>query len=163
MNGKQPDQTTQIVYLVRHGEAKSKNEDPDRSLTERGRKDVEQIVSRAVAAGLQIDEIRHSGILRAEQTAQLLAENLNPPSSPIAVSGLDPNDDVRPIASLLRQENRPVMLVGHLPFLSYLVSHMVHGNADQTVPHFETGTLIILSRQGDKWSIMSVMHPDRAG
>ena len=62
------------LYLVQHGEAKSKTEDPQRPLTERGREDVARVAAFAASAGLQVGQIRHSGKRRAEETALYCAQ-----------------------------------------------------------------------------------------
>ena len=54
------------LYLVQHGEAKSKAEDPQRPLTERGREDVARVATFATKAGSQVRQIRHSGKRRLE-------------------------------------------------------------------------------------------------
>ena len=62
------------LYLVQHGEAKSKKEDPQRPLTERGGEDVAQVVAFAAGAGVQVSQIRHSGKRRAEETVLSCAQ-----------------------------------------------------------------------------------------
>ena len=62
------------LYLVQHGEAKSKAEDPQQPLAEQGREDVAQVVAFAAGAGLQVRQIRHSGKRRAEETALSCAQ-----------------------------------------------------------------------------------------
>ena len=81
------------LFLVRHGEATSKEEDPERPLTKVGRSNVVRIADWAASIGIRVDEIRHSGKLRAEQTAEIFSECLNA-APPRVVSGLAPNDDV---------------------------------------------------------------------
>ena len=45
----------------------------------------------AARMGIKVDEIRHSGKRRAEQTATIFAKHLNPSRGVIAVKGLNPN------------------------------------------------------------------------
>jgi len=130
-----------MIYLVQHGEAKSKEDDPERSLTEKGRRDVEKVAVWAVQAGLKIEQIRHSGKRRAAETAKIFAGKLNLKKNVIAVSGIAPNDDVEPVANILEQESQSIMIVGHLPFLNRLASRLLVGNADQTVIRFRNGGL----------------------
>jgi len=59
------------VYLVRHGKAKSKEEDPERHLTERGAEEVRRVARFLAAAGIQVSKILHSGKTRARQTAEI--------------------------------------------------------------------------------------------
>ncbi len=61
-----------LVYLVQHGQAKAKDIDPDRHLTEQGINDVEKISAFLKTAKLTVDVIWHSGKARAAQTAEIL-------------------------------------------------------------------------------------------
>lgn len=148
------------LYLVQHGEAKSEAEDPQRSLTERGQKDVERIAAWASRIGLRVTQIRHSGKWRAEQTATILANYLKPPAGAVAVTGLAPNDDVFPVATALRQETEPLMLVGHLPFLSRLASLLLVGDQDRPLVRFRMGGIVCLEREHDQWSVAWSVPPD---
>ena len=107
------------LYLIQHGEAKSEAEDPERSMTARGEKEV-MAVSK-VAGGLQIrpSKIYHSGKLRAKQTAEIIASGLKISDSFVQPTpGLNPNDDIHPWAERISKEKEDLMLVGHLPFLN---------------------------------------------
>ena len=106
-----------ILYLVQHGEAKSEAEDPERSLTEAGAAVVERMADWATRTGLVVEQIRHSGKRRAEQTASILAKRLKPAQGVAAIGGLNPGDDVRATAKNLQSDQGQVMLVGHLPHL----------------------------------------------
>ena len=111
------------LYLIQHGEAKSEAEDPERSLTARGEKEV--IAVSKVAGGLQIrpSKIYHSGKLRAKQTAEIIAGALRISASLVeSAPGLNPNDDIQPWAERISKEKEDLMLVGHLPFLEKLTS-----------------------------------------
>ena len=110
-----------IVYLVRHGEAVAEDVDPARPLTEKGREEVEATARELKEHGARIDEIWHSTKLRAMQTAEILARVLNI-SKIIEKEGLKPNDPVTPIADLIRQTDKTILITGHLPFIPKLAS-----------------------------------------
>jgi phosphohistidine phosphatase len=78
----------------------------------------------------------------------------------IAVQGLKPNDDVRPVVETLQAEHEPVMLVGHLPFLSRLASLLVAGNPEAGINRFQQAGIICLSQVDGKWAVHWVMPPD---
>ena len=61
------------LYLVQHGQAKSKDQDPDRHLTENGQKEVESIAAFLQPLNIKIQALWHSGKARAAQTADILA------------------------------------------------------------------------------------------
>src|ERR1700683_5204785 len=119
------DRQHKTMYLVRHGEAVSADIDASRPLTQSGRMAVERIAGWAAAADIRPDEILHSGKLRAEQTAEILADYLMPAKGATARRGLGPDDDVRPLADSLAATDHTLMIVGHLPFLGRLVSQLV--------------------------------------
>ena len=148
------------LYLVRHGEAKPSEEDPGRSLTDQGRQDVEGMATWAAATGVQVDRIQHSGKRRAEQTAEIFARHLQPPGGTTATSGLDPNDDVRPVARSLQPDDSRVMLVGHLPFMSRLVSELLFGIPDRPLAEFDAAALAILQRHEHGWTLNCLMQPN---
>jgi phosphohistidine phosphatase len=147
------------LYLVRHGEARSEIEDARRSLTDRGADAVRQMASWAARSGVQVDQIRHSGKTRAEQTAALLAERLNPPRGVIAVGGLGPDDAVVPVAELLQYEPASLMLVGHLPFMGRLAGILLGENGGGTMIRFQTAEIVSLSSHEGVWSLNWVMAP----
>jgi phosphohistidine phosphatase len=148
------------LFLVQHGEAKPESEDPDRSLTETGAGIVERMADWAARMGMKVEQIRHSGKLRAEQTATIFANHLNPPRGVIAVQGLTPLDSVNSVAPSLQGEQGSIMLVGHLPHLSRLVDMLVTGNPDSVVVRFRNAGIVCLSQQEKKWAIDWVMQPD---
>jgi phosphohistidine phosphatase len=148
------------LFLVQHGEAKSESEDPERSLTEQGAKIVGRMAEWAARMGIKVDQIRHSGKRRAEQTATIFGKLVNPPDGVIAVKGLNPNDEVTRVVSSLHGDQESIMLVGHLPHLSRLVGMLVTGNPDNVVVRFRNAGIVCLSQQEEKWAIDWVMQPD---
>jgi phosphohistidine phosphatase len=148
------------LYLVQHGEAKPESEVPERPLTDRGEETVRRMAAWASQVGLKVDQIRHSGKKRAEQTAVLLGERLNPPKGVIAVAGLTPIDDVRPVAEAIPAEQAAVMLVGHLPHLSRLANLLLTGDPEGGVLCFQMAGIVCLSNQAGKWAVQWLMPPD---
>ncbi|MDY7079746.1 MAG: phosphohistidine phosphatase SixA [Chloroflexota bacterium] len=152
------------VYLVQHGEAEPKSVAPTRPLTERGRQEVQRVATFAGRLGLEVHQIRHSGKTRAEQTAAILGETLSPPGGVVAVSGLAPLDDVRPVADALAREQQPAMLVGHLPFLTRLTGLLVTGDPDHPVVQFRNGGIVSLAHEEEKdaWLVAWILTPEMA-
>ncbi|MFP3895982.1 MAG: SixA phosphatase family protein [Anaerolineales bacterium] len=89
------------TYLVRHAEAMWAERDPDRPLTAIGRQYAEQMANMATQLGIEVQQIRHSGKARAEQTAEILGDALSPVEGVGAVAGVEPMDDVQPVAEAL--------------------------------------------------------------
>jgi len=109
-----------LLYLVRHGEALPAETDPARPLSAKGRAEVEATAKELLAEGVQVAEVWHSGKLRAKQTAEIIARVLGV-SKVIEKKGLKPDDPVAPIAELLRQTDKTILIAGHLPFIPKLV------------------------------------------
>jgi phosphohistidine phosphatase len=148
------------LYLVQHGQAKSKAENPKRPLSERGRDEVQQVTEFAAKAGLKVNQIRHSVKRRAEETASILAEHLSPAEGVLTVPGLAPMDDVRSIAQALGKETAPLMLVGHLPFMDRLAGLLITGDPDNSAVRFRMGGIVCLEGTGHDWAIKWVIRPE---
>lgn len=150
------------LYLVQHGEAVDKTDDPERPLTEQGREDVARVAHFARRAGVEVHQIRHSGRRRAEETADLLGQALRPAAGVVALPGLAPKDDVHIAAELLKRETRPLMFVGHQPFLERLLSLLVTGEPDQAVVRFRKGGLVCLEwdETSRTWVVQWAVTPE---
>jgi len=150
-------------YLVRHGEAKSEEEDPARPLSEQGREGVRRVARKATAMGVKAAEILHSGKLRAKQTAEILAEHLSLSNGLSQKEGLKPLDDPGIAKEILEKSPEPLMLVGHLPHLSHLVSLLLSGDPEKGMVYFETGAMVCLSRAENvenSWTLKWVISPE---
>ena len=149
------------LYLVQHGEAAEETEDPTRPLTENGRAAVQRVAAAADDAGVRPMHVFHSGKLRAEQTAEIIAETLGLAGSVGVAAGLKPMDDVEPWATQVGEHVQDVMLVGHLPFMGRLASLLLCGDADTEIVHFRYGAVVCLGREDTgSWSLLWVLAPD---
>jgi len=72
------------VYLVQHAEAMSEEQNPERPLTELGRQHTRSVADLAARMGVEVEQVRHSGKTRAEQTAEILGEALGPGAVPLS-------------------------------------------------------------------------------
>ncbi len=150
------------VYLVRHAKAVKEGyaNDAERALTPRGVQDIERIAARMAEAGVAVQQIRHSGLVRAAQTAEILGRHLNPPGGVVAVAGLTYADPVEPLARELHLEPDPVMLVGHNPFMEQLASLLLTGSAGRTPVWFATSTVACFAYAEGAWSVRWVLSRD---
>ena len=150
------------LYLVQHGEAVPKSEDPERPLTDQGRDDVTRVAAFARRAGVDVHQIRHSGKRRAKETAAILAQHLQPADGIVALPGLAPKDDVRRVAELLSRETRPLMFVGHRPFMDRLAGLLVAGDSERTAVRFQKGGVVCLERDPKSrlWAALWIVTPD---
>lgn len=151
-----------LHYLVRHGKAKHELEDPTKPLSDLGRLEVMRVARYAASVGIEVAEIRHSNRLRAKQTAEILAEYLLPQLGFREVEGLAPGAEPDRVRALLEEATDPLMLVGHLPHLSRLVSALVLGNSETEIIRPDTGTMICLVKTDRGFRLLWVLTPELA-
>jgi phosphohistidine phosphatase len=148
------------IFFVRHGRAVPASENPRRPLTPEGAEAVRRIAAWTRDAGVGVTQIRHSGKLRAEQTALILAEHLKPSGGVTSLPGLRPNDDVVPVARIASSKLANSMLVGHLPFLSRLAGFLITGDPEIQVVRFSNAGIVCLLEEQGSWSVDWVMTTD---
>ena len=140
------------AYLVRHGDAKGQDVDPQGHLTDRGAQDVRRVATEAVAdLDVRPVSIFHSGKARSRQTAEIWGGLVGVEAK--ESDGLAPNDDPSAWAQRLVGEGDDVMIVGHLPHLERLVGLLVTGDADRPVVGFPAGGLVVVDRGDDGWLV----------
>ena len=149
------------VYLVQHGEAKPESEDPQRSLTDRGREDVLAVARHAANIGLKVSQILHSDRLRAKQTAEIFARHLSI-SEIKEMKGLSPLNDPQRAKVLIEEAKEPLMIVGHLPHLSRLVTLLILRDLQEEIISFKMGGIVCLTDAEEKWRIRWVLTPEVA-
>jgi len=148
------------VYLVRHGQAVSSQIDPEKPLSEQGLADVRKVASFIKHLEISVEHIWHSGKLRTAQTSEILAESVSVQKDCSAHEGLGPNDDVTIMAGELEAYDANLMIVGHLPFLAYLVSLLVGGKETANVVAFDAGSIACLNRSNPgRWQIEWMITP----
>ena len=151
------------LYLVQHTEPKSKEEDPERPLSEKGLQEIRKVASYLSRLNIRVDRILHSGKLRAKQTAEALSEELTPPEGLSGTDGLAPLNDPVIWAGRLKEMTGDIMLVGHLPHLEKLASLLLCGDRDKKIVTFRMGGVVCLKREdnGD-WSLQWILTPEMA-
>jgi phosphohistidine phosphatase len=146
---------------MRHGQPISTIENPERPLSNQGKKDVEKIAEFLYRAGVKIDQALHSGKARAKQTAAIMASRLNPKLELQESPGLSPLDDVTRIANQIKEAKKDLLIAGHMPHLGKLVSLLVVGNQLAPMVNFQQGGVVCLERdETDCWSVVWALVPD---
>lgn len=148
------------VLLVQHGSAQSKDQNPVRPLSEEGFRETQKVAAWVSRHSFTVTEILHSGKKRAEETAMIFADHLEPMGGILAVEGLNPNDDVLLFAETLSERKEPVMVVGHLPFLSRLAGLLLAGDLDRKVISFANSGVVCLEKEKYQWSVAWIIVPD---
>jgi len=122
------------LYVVRHALAEdvSAGGDETRHLTEVGRQRTLKAAAGMRALGLEFDLILTSPLARAVETAEIIAtayaSGLAPRVLAELATGVAPGDAIAALAPHGR--NNSVMVVGHEPQLSAMVSILLAGDRD---------------------------------
>lgn len=131
------------LYLVRHAIAAERGDEwPDdtkRPLTERGISRFKDVVAGLVLIDVAIDEIFTSPLVRAKQTADLLAAGLDSKPSVKLLEALAPGHAPSTVMSQLAKaaKRRRIALVGHEPDLGELAAHII--GAQRALPFRKGG------------------------
>jgi phosphohistidine phosphatase len=125
------------IYILRHGIAVERGtpgykKDSDRPLTKEGEDKMDQIAEAMLGMELKFDLILSSPYIRAAKTAQIVAVALDeevtftdallPDGSPLDL-----------IAEINDEKPQRLLLVGHEPDLSHLISVLVTGGSDAAI------------------------------
>jgi phosphohistidine phosphatase len=135
------------LYLLRHGVAVEPGapgyaRDADRPLTPKGRRKLKEIAKGLQALDICFDLILASPYVRARQTAELVAQALGLRRRLQFSDALVPGSSLKRLVELIHHlEPVPgeLLLVGHEPFLSDLISLLLSG---------QTGLAITMKKAG---------------
>lgn len=149
------------LYLIRHAHAIDLAPDHARPLSARGEDQV-RVLARFLRRSESFDaeEIWHSTLRRAHETAKLLVEGIRREMPCREVTGLAPEDDPAAFAPTLLVCKRPVAVVGHEPHLSALASLLVRGEVSPPVFAMKKGAVLALERAGRYWIVRWHVFPD---
>jgi phosphohistidine phosphatase len=124
------------LYLLRHAIAVERGtpgyaRDSDRPLTPEGEKKMWRAAEGMKALDLSFDLILTSPYLRAKQTADIVAEVFKAQDKMEMSENLTPDGDPERLIAELNRRYRSlerILLVGHEPYLSSLISVLVTGD-----------------------------------
>ncbi|HEY6394450.1 MAG TPA: phosphohistidine phosphatase SixA [Candidatus Binataceae bacterium] len=138
-----------ILYVLRHGTAEDRSEsvdDADRKLTQKGKDRIRDAAAGIRDFGLKFEVILTSPIVRAAETADIVAaafnNNPSPQVLPALATGVPPADVVATLKPYSR--NTDVMIVGHEPQLSAVVSLLLTGSGDLAHLRLKQGGCVAL-------------------
>jgi phosphohistidine phosphatase SixA len=109
------------------------------------------------------EEIWHSPLRRAVQTAERLARDLGLTKALTVVDGLRPEDDPRAMARRLEARPHSIAIVGHEPFMSALGSLFVTGRMEPPVVVMKKGAVLALEGSSSRWSVRWHVSPEVLG
>jgi phosphohistidine phosphatase len=149
------------IYLTQHGQAVSKDIDPERPLSEDGRADVQRLAAFLDKAGIQVGQVLHSGQHRAEQTAAILAEVLLREGQPQTHPGLGPTDPLEKICPEIAFWSVDTLIVGHLPHLGRLASLLLVSDPDRPLLAFQPASVACLEQGAEgQWVLTGMVRPE---
>lgn len=119
------------LYLIRHGLAEERGEawpdDSKRPLTSDGISLMRKEARGLARLGVALDVVLSSPLVRARQTAELVAAGLDPKPSLVTVDSLAPDGSYAAIVSDLEKHARKtrIALVGHEPAIGELAARLI--------------------------------------
>lgn len=121
------------LYFLRHGIAVPRGAwggpDGERPLTEQGRDEMARMAGLLARLAPALDAIITSPLLRAAQTAEIVAEHLNLDDKVVSDDRLRPGFDVGRLGKLLRKfpQAKALLLVGHEPDFTTMIGQLTGG------------------------------------
>lgn len=157
------------LYLLRHADATYEAPDDfSRVLSPKGRHSLE-ILCGSLSANVfaKLEEIRHSPMLRAVQTATAFRDLLELKVPMRSAAGLQPEDDPTPLVGEILERSSDLMLVGHNPHLTFLSAYLLTGNPNSACIVYKKSGLLCLERvsgadeghPGGHWAIRWFIVP----
>ena len=144
------------LFVIRHAIAADPSpERPDaaRPLTAEGREKFVQAVRGARRLGWRFDRLYHSPLVRAVQTAELIAERLDFLGVIEALPALVPGVPPRVAASELPSRGAAVAVVGHEPGISMLCAYLA---GRPSFPPLQKAQVVLIEDGKAAWFI----HPE---
>src|SRR5262245_28651933 len=131
------------LYLLRHADAEDdRTHDQQRALTNKGEKQARNVGKFCRSHSIIPEMILSSPLLRAEQTARILAQELDMPDLVKLQDFLRPGMTAENAISCLEKyaEKASILLVGHEPDFSKLAGYLIGTSAGNI--HFRKATLM---------------------
>lgn len=144
---------TTRLYIVRHAiaeDAAADGDDRSRRLTRKGRRRFARLARRLAKAGVAVDVVATSPLVRTRETAEILAAEL-PGEPPVeVVEALAPGSDWQAVVEWsLSRDVESIAWVGHAPCVGRLVAASI-GDTSAAV-------------RMEKGAIASIAFPDGLG
>lgn len=155
-------ETKRFVYLVRHGRAEDTHRlgDEARALTAEGRDEL-RAFARDLRRELVLEGIATSPLVRAVQTAEILAEACGISDVRVRRELKYPGASARTIGALAGELGPGWALVGHNPSLSEALSHML--DLDPEEARMRKGSVVALApaKAEGRWELAWSVSPGK--
>jgi phosphohistidine phosphatase len=119
------------IYLVRHGLAEERGDawpdDSKRPLTEEGMSRMRKSVRGLSRLGVSLEVVLTSPLVRARQTAEIVAAGTSPRPSLVSADSLAPDGSFAAVVADLEKHarKRRIALVGHEPAIGELAARLI--------------------------------------
>jgi phosphohistidine phosphatase len=155
------------LYILRHGIAVEPGTpgipDDQRPLTAKGEKRMRQVARGLRLLGLKVERIVTSPLPRARATAEIVADALDAPERLEVSSVLQAGAAATTIERWLRERSeKQLMIVGHNPTLSDLISLLVLGATERPICDLKKGGIAALKRTAvatDQYDVAWIAPP----
>jgi phosphohistidine phosphatase len=134
------------LYIMRHGIAVIRGpstmmDDAKRPLTPEGKQKMREIASGLAQAGIDVDWIVSSPLVRAMETAEIVSEALKSQPPLDACEALRPGTAPEALIAFLarRSNRRRVLVVGHEPDLGQLAARLIGAGRNANMPFKKGG------------------------
>ncbi|QJQ95337.1 MULTISPECIES: phosphohistidine phosphatase SixA [Halomonadaceae] len=118
-----------LLWIMRHGEAAPGFPDHERELTERGRQEVARMAQWLACQldHLNVPRVVASPYRRAQQTAAIIARRLGTPVT--TLDCITPDDAIETAIEWLQGQatQTPMLLVSHMPWVGVMTSRLTEG------------------------------------
>ena len=126
------------LFVLRHGKASQSSENPDdimRALTGSGRKEIRAIARWLRRGDVRFNAIASSPLIRASETAGIVARILDAKDKLVIWDDLAPGGDPDSICYHAAQvgDDAQVLIVGHEPDLSSLIGRIISGGGTSSI------------------------------
>ena len=126
------------LFILRHGKAGQSSDGPDdaaRELTRKGRDEIEGIAQWMKAQKFRFGLIASSPLQRALETATVVASVLEQEDLLTTWDALAPGGDTDTVCSAVLQQgdDGAVLIIGHEPQLSGLISTIISGDSNSSI------------------------------
>jgi phosphohistidine phosphatase len=118
------------IYLIRHGVAEDRGDawpdDSKRPLTDQGIKRLRKSMRGLAQVGVTFDVVLTSPLVRARQTAEIVASQMDPRPHIVVIDSLSPDGSSQAVLADLEKQSRrsKIALVGHEPGIGELAARL---------------------------------------
>lgn len=151
------------LFLLRHADATHGFPDEGRALSAKGVKQIQKLAHSINPKAIEdIQNIWHSPLLRAKQTAALFAENFDIDCAVSEHEELIPGGVVESLAYELETLNGDTLLVGHNPHMEALTSFLLKRDSHPSMITFKKAGIVCLeycSHPDQSWILQWYASP----